>query len=207
MRIWTTRCWVLLALLSLVLELGQAPRSLGAWWGESALMPRNPSRNVSQSLLLAKAESASADEKDDAADPALDATRGDDSGAGSGGGKEPDKEGRSDRDSDATADDDTGSESDSDADEGGDSDPKSADESDEKPDGSSSEQREETERKAGEENDEENSGQKDDPLSLLRAAAVAFSCDLTGQELRFGNTTRLCDLTTSDALLRPPRSV
>ena len=118
-----------------------------------------------------------------------------------------DKEGLSDRDSDATADDDTGSESDSDADEGGDSDPKSADESDEKPDGSSSEQCEETERKAGEENDEENSGQKDDPLSLLRAAAVAFSCDLTGQELRFGNTTRLCDLTTSDALLRPPRSV
>ncbi len=37
MRVWTTRCWVVLAILSLIFELWQGPRSIGARWAESTI--------------------------------------------------------------------------------------------------------------------------------------------------------------------------
>lgn len=206
MRVWTTRCWVVLAILSLVFELWQGPRSIGGGWADSTIGSLRGGRGRSRLTFLAGNEGGSDESPDDSVSPASSSGQGDskdkDSDKAKDDGSPGAGEGEGDADSDADSDAESGSDGESD------SDPKSTDEGDEKSDGNpNAEEKEESERKSGEESDEENSKSKDDPLSLLRAAGVAFAVPMCGRSHCLDLATKLSDLTEGDTLERPPRWV
>ena len=70
MGIWHARFWVFLALLSLLLELGQGPRPVGAWWAsESLAADRQDDRRKDDSLVALAVTDGEGDEDSEGGEP------------------------------------------------------------------------------------------------------------------------------------------